>query len=263
MGILFVLGHTACTRRPLLPSLPPEETSIPASEAGSGKKLDAAVPQPELELRVEPSAIQKGDSALLTWQARYANSVIIDHNIGTVDAWGRIKFFPDETTTYRVAAEGPGGTVEKTARVEVFSDEQAPLWADDLRKKPLEEQFNYFVKPVFFKFDKAELTQEAKLTLDGNMDWLKRVENTGFQFFIEGHCDRRSTEEHNLALGDKRAQVVKEYMVASGVDPRRILTISIGGERPFNMRETEEAWALNRRAHFILIREGEDSTAGD
>ena len=221
------------------------------------------MPRPELELRVEPSAIQKGESALLTWQARYADRVIIDHNIGTVDASGRIKFFPDETTTYRVEAEGPGGTVEKTARVEVFSDQQAPLWADDLRDKPLKEQFSYFVKPVFFKLDSAELTEEAKLTLGGNIDWLQRVENMGWRFFIEGHCDRRGTEEYNLALGDRRAQVVKEYMVAYGVDPGRILTISVGEERPFNMRESEEAWALNRRAQFLLIREGEESTTGN
>ena len=256
---IFVLNNTACTRRP--PPLPPPPETAPApSETESQPAPDLEATAPELELRVEPSAIRTGESALLTWEARYADRVTIDHNIGTVDTAGKIKFFPEETTTYQVAAEGAGGRVEKAVTVEVLTAEKGSLWVEDLRDKPTAERFNYFVKPVFFGFDSAGLDEEAKLTLEGNWRWLQRTENAGLRFLIAGHCDERGTEEYNLALGDKRAQVVKEYMVALGIDPSRIGSISFGEERPFDTRQSEEAWALNRRAHFALLPESADKT---
>jgi peptidoglycan-associated lipoprotein len=67
---------------------------------------------------------------------------------------------------------------------------------------------------------------------------------------IEGHCDERGTVEYNLALGEKRAQAVKEYLVTYGVEGERLDTVSYGEERPLDPRSTEEAWAKNRRAHM-------------
>ncbi len=71
---------------------------------------------------------------------------------------------------------------------------------------------------------------------------------------IEGHCDERGTEEYNLALGDRRAQAVKAYLVQLGVDPNRMETISFGEERPFAPGYDEAAYQLNRRAHFVVTR---------
>jgi len=71
---------------------------------------------------------------------------------------------------------------------------------------------------------------------------------------IEGHCDERGTEEYNLGLGDKRANSARDYLVSLGVSATRIKTISYGEERPFDPAHTEEAWAKNRRAHFVLIK---------
>lgn len=210
---------------------------------------------PKLEVHVEPSAIRKGESALLSWEARDAHQVSINQNIGSVATSGKIKFFPEETTTYTVSAEGAGGRVERSVRVAVLDEEVSGVSSENLRDKPLDERFNFFVKPVFFEFDNADLSDEAKLTLDGNVRWLLQAENLTIKFIVEGHCDERGTEEYNLALGDKRAQVVKQYLTEKGVDPSRIVTLSFGEERPFDAHETEEAWALNRRAHFVLIQE--------
>lgn len=68
---------------------------------------------------------------------------------------------------------------------------------------------------------------------------------------IEGHCDERGTSEYNMALGERRASMAKEYMVNLGVQPERMTTVSYGEERPFAAGSNEEAWALNRRAHFV------------
>jgi len=208
--------------------------------------------KPHLELRIEPQRIAPGESALLTWETRNANEVRIEPNIGTVDLTGRIKFFPDETTTYGVTAEGPGGRTTKSIRVEVVGDRSTEISVEDMTGLSLAEQFSKSVRPVFFVFDSAELSQEAQSTLDENIRWLSRLENNRLSFVLEGHADERGSEEYNLALGDMRAQVVKEYLVAKGIDLSRITTISLGEERPFETGTTEEAYALNRRTHFSI-----------
>ncbi|MDA2923096.1 OmpA family protein [Acidobacteria bacterium AH-259-L09] len=212
------------------------------------------MPAPELEVLIEPSVIRQGDSALLRWEAQNADHVLISHNIGVVETSGRIKFFPDETTTYEVIAEGPGGRIAKAVTVDVLQDKTPRISAEDLPSRSLGEQFSYFVKPVFFAYNSAQLSEEARLRLDGNIRWLTRLENRGIRFLIEGHCDERGTEEYNLALGDKRAQTVMAYLVRHGIDALRMATLSLGEERPFDPRPMEEAWALNRRAHFVLVK---------
>jgi peptidoglycan-associated lipoprotein len=71
---------------------------------------------------------------------------------------------------------------------------------------------------------------------------------------IEGHCDNRGTTEYNLALGDRRANAAREYLVSLGVDASRIRTVSYGKERPFCTQDTEECWQQNRRAHFLFTQ---------
>lgn len=103
---------------------------------------------------------------------------------------------------------------------------------------------------VFFDFDKYNLTSEAKSTLEGNAGELKRASDA--RIIIEGHCDERGTKSYNLALGEKRAQAAKDYLVALGINGTRISTVSYGKERPFDPGHNEAAWAKNRRAHFVL-----------
>ena len=82
-------------------------------------------------------------------------------------------------------------------------------------------------------------------------DWLKK--NGQYSLLVEGHCDERGTEQYNLALGDKRANTAKEYLMTLGVDGSRIRTVSYGEERPFDPGHDEAAWAKNRRAHLVLV----------
>lgn len=99
---------------------------------------------------------------------------------------------------------------------------------------------------VFFDFDKYNLKPEARETLQRQADWLKKYPSVTVT--VEGHCDERGTREYNLALGERRANSAKNYLVALGVDPNRIKTISYGKERPAVTGSTEAAWSQNRRA---------------
>jgi peptidoglycan-associated lipoprotein len=99
---------------------------------------------------------------------------------------------------------------------------------------------------VFFAFDRSDITPEAQQILARQADWLRRYPNVAVT--IEGHCDERGTREYNLALGERRAQAVKNVLAASGIPASRISTISYGKERPIVVGSNEEAWAQNRVA---------------
>jgi len=105
---------------------------------------------------------------------------------------------------------------------------------------------------VHFDFDRYDIRPEDRTTLNGLADWL--VRNSAASLLVEGHCDERGTDEYNLALGERRATAVKDYLAASGVDRARISTISYGEERPLDPGQNEEAWAKNRRGHFVLSK---------
>ena len=103
---------------------------------------------------------------------------------------------------------------------------------------------------VFFGFDRYDLTAEAQAQLQKDAAWLKTYPQ--YRFVIEGHCDDRGTREYNLALGERRATAVKNYLVALGIDANRMQTISYGKERPAVVGDNESAWAQNRRAVIVL-----------
>jgi len=107
---------------------------------------------------------------------------------------------------------------------------------------------------VFFDFDSVVLNAEATSVLDGQAAWLKQYPDVVVT--IEGHADERGTREYNLALGDRRANAVRNYLVALGIDQERILTISYGEERPADPGHDESAWAQNRRAVTTVATTG-------
>ncbi len=98
---------------------------------------------------------------------------------------------------------------------------------------------------VHFGFDRFDLTNEARSVLDAQAEWLKR--HGAIAVTIAGHADERGTREYNLALGERRAISVRNYLIALGIDPGRIRTVSYGKERPVDPGSTEEAWGKNRR----------------
>jgi peptidoglycan-associated lipoprotein len=105
-------------------------------------------------------------------------------------------------------------------------------------------------KPAFFGLDSSELDDAGRAIVSGNADIMKKYPT--WVVTIEGHCDERGTAEYNLGLGELRAVAVKTYLVALGISPDRLRTVSYGKEFPFDMGHTEAAWAKNRRAHFVI-----------
>jgi len=103
---------------------------------------------------------------------------------------------------------------------------------------------------VFFDFDKYDLSSDARNTLQKQAVWLRRYPNVTIT--VEGHCDERGTREYNLALGERRANSVKDYLRALGVDLSRVKTISYGKERPVALGSNEDAWKQNRRAVTVI-----------
>jgi peptidoglycan-associated lipoprotein len=118
-----------------------------------------------------------------------------------------------------------------------------PITAADLNLQKV-------LRTVYFDFDKYDLREDARATLAGNADWLKS--NGKWRVLVEGHCDERGTNEYNMALGDKRANAVRQYLVSAGIDASRLRTISYGEERPADPGHTEASWSKNRRAELVI-----------
>ena len=103
---------------------------------------------------------------------------------------------------------------------------------------------------VFFDFDKSNIRNDQKAAIDNDVTALKA--DVTLKVLVEGHCDERGTVEYNLALGERRAKAVKDYLVAAGIPADRISVISYGKERPFVLGHDEAAWKWNRRGHFVV-----------
>lgn len=141
-----------------------------------------------------------------------------------------------------VVEEEIDDTVTETISTEVVYSELPEDLADLNARGYLED--------VFFDTDRFDLSPEARGVLAKNANWMLRYSTV--LILVEGHCDERNTREYNLALGDRRSNAVRDYLISLGVDGSRIRTISYGEERPFALGNTEEAFRLNRRAHFVI-----------
>jgi peptidoglycan-associated lipoprotein len=107
------------------------------------------------------------------------------------------------------------------------------------------------LKDIHFAFDRYDLSEEARATLAKNAEFMKKSPQARIQ--IEGHCDERGTAEYNLALGERRANSAKQYLISLGVPASQLSTISYGEEMPLDPGHNEEAWAKNRRDHFVIL----------
>jgi peptidoglycan-associated lipoprotein len=108
----------------------------------------------------------------------------------------------------------------------------------------------FLSEDIYFEFDKSSLDSMAQDVLSRKADWMRN--NADVVVSIEGHCDERGTNEYNLALGEKRAESAKAFLLDLGIEAYRISNVSYGEERPVDTGHNEEAWAKNRRAHFII-----------
>ncbi|MES0396688.1 MAG: peptidoglycan-associated lipoprotein Pal [Deltaproteobacteria bacterium] len=130
---------------------------------------------------------------------------------------------------------------EQRAR-EARQRQEASSMSEAARRAAFEDE------EIHFDFDKYVLTPQAMMILDDKAAYLR--EHSGVRVLVEGHCDDRGSNEYNLALGDRRANSAKNYLVKSGVAASRITTISYGEEQPLCMQQNESCWYRNRRGHF-------------
>jgi peptidoglycan-associated lipoprotein len=158
-----------------------------------------------------------------------------------------------------------GGCAKKVATttqaVEVKEKPVAPPPGEDVTKvepppavveEPIvrESEISSTLADIYFDFDRSDIRPDAKQALEENARWFKS--NSRARAKIEGHCDERGTTEYNLALGQRRAEAVKRFLVALGVDASRVSTISYGEERPICSDHQEGCWSKNRRGHFVV-----------
>ena len=234
-GLLALFGSavlvSGCQKKVTPP--PPAPTPAPAPA------------RPTVTLQANPTTINKGESATLTWNSTDATQLSIDPGVGTVTAEGSTKVTPSDSTTYTITATGPGGSANATAVVSV----NAPAPPPAPREASIDELWARDVKDAYFDYDKADIRADTRAALSSTADFLKA--HPSVKVTIEGHCDERGSTEYNLGLGDRRSAAVKEYLVSLGVSADRMTTVSFGKEKPFCMDHNETCWQQNRRGHFV------------
>lgn len=146
-------------------------------------------------------------------------------------------------------SEAPAEEVTPPPEVDPGDDVTAAIMSGDLQRlnQLLAEQG--LVGDVYFDYDDYDLKPEARERLSRNADFMK--EHPELVFTLEGHCDERGTNEYNLALGDRRANAAKNYLLSLGVGASAMQTLSYGEERPVCTDAAESCWSRNRRAHFL------------
>ncbi len=156
---------------------------------------------------------------------------------------------PTASTTYEITATGPGGSATANVRITVTPP---PPPAPTTTAPTLEELFTREVQDAYFDYDKADVRPDARNALSKTAEFLRSYPQ--IRVSLEGHCDERGSTEYNLALGDRRAQAAKNFLVSLGVAADRVQTISYGKERPFCAQSNENCWQQNRRGHFVMAR---------
>jgi peptidoglycan-associated lipoprotein len=150
----------------------------------------------------------------------------------------------DKAPAEQVVAADSTDSVETAGFDEAASTDRQPAMAEQDALDKLER--------IHFAFDRFTLSAAARDTLAANAAYLQT--NPGVKVDIEGHCDERGSDEYNLALGQRRAQAARDYLVSLGVPPERLETVSYGEEKPLDSAGGEKAWAENRRAEFTTVR---------
>jgi peptidoglycan-associated lipoprotein len=196
----------------------------------------------------------------MTWTSRNAASVDIQPGIGMVmpPAGGDRQVSPASSVTYTATATGPCGTAADTLRVTV--NEPPPPAPAASRggttatppapSLTTAQLFDRNMQPINFDYDKADIRDDQKEKLQTAASYLKA--NPNVRLTIEGHTDERGSEEYNLALGDRRANAVKQSLMTQGIAESRLNSVSYGEERPSCSQPTEECYSQNRRAAFKL-----------
>lgn len=210
---------------------------------------------PMAMIAVSPAQINRGQTATLSWNSRLADQLQISPGIGGVtDRRGTMNVNPTQTTTYTLAVQGRGGQAQDSTTLTVIQPPPPPPPPAPKTAGPsLEELFAQNVADIFFEFDRADISAEAAAKLERVAAFLRA--NPQARILIEGHCDEIGTEQYNLQLGARRANVTRDALVRLGANPAQIDTVSRGKTRQFcSDSMAEPCRQLNRRAHFVLQR---------
>jgi peptidoglycan-associated lipoprotein len=250
--VVLALSVTACKKKAGAPPPPPPPPAKPAPPPP---------PAPAARITsfsVEPTSIQRGQSANLSWAVANATDISIDSGIGAVQANGTRSVSPNNTTTYTLTARGAGGTDTRSVTLTVTAPPPPPPPPPAAPKRTgaqifTEELANMGLSDALFDYDKSDIRDDARTTLTRAADVLKRAfaVGDGFNVTLEGHCDERGSAEYNLGLGDRRATSAKEFLVQLGVSADKIRTISYGKDRPVCTEANEACYQRNRRAHLV------------
>jgi peptidoglycan-associated lipoprotein len=234
-GIILV----GCAKKPVAMPLPPPPPVPVAPPA-----------RPTITLQASSTFIQKGETVTLSWSSTNATSLTLSPGVGSVAPEGSTRVTPDSSTTYTINASGPGGTADASTRITVAAAPPPP--APPQPKATIEELFRANVFDAFFDLDRADIRPDARDALARTAEFLRSY--LEIKVTIEGHCDERGSTEYNLALGERRAQAVRQFLISLGVAPERMETVSFGKEKPFCTVSDEDCWQQNRRGHFTLAR---------
>ena len=245
--VVTLIGVSAgCKKKaPLPPAPPPPQADVqqppPAPKAPVIQNFVA-----------EPGKIELGRAATLRWKVADATEIDIDQGIGSVATEGSREVSPENATTYRLQAKGPGGAASATASVLVTTPEP-PAEAPATPRPSLRERLASEVVDVFYDFDQSSLREDALDALNRNAAVLKSLftDFPGGVITIEGHCDERGSAEYNIGLGDRRASSAREFLNRLGVPEERLSIISYGKEKPQCSEPDEGCWQKNRRVHFV------------
>jgi outer membrane protein OmpA-like peptidoglycan-associated protein len=200
----------------------------------------AAIPAPTVSLSANPTSIEKGKCASLTWSATNATRVSIDQGIGNVGSSGSRKVCPGKTTGYMINAMGEGGTRTASTTVNVKPPPAAPKVVDRLTVH------------VNFDSNKADIRKADIAELQKAIAFVKKY--PGYKVSVEGHTDDRGSVKYNQTLSEKRALAVKNYLLDNGVGDRdKVSTAGYGESRPKADNKTEKGRFENRRVEILIL----------
>ena len=210
-----------------------------------------SAPAPTATITADPQAIDQGQSVVLNWRTTNATKVSID-GIGDVPVNGTQTVSPANSTNFHLVATGDGGTTDASVRVTVRVPTMPGNAGEGEGAGGADAEFHAHVKDIFFGYDSYEIQPEAQTSISQAAQYLQN--HPGIRIVIGGYCDDRGSAEYNITLGENRANAAKQALVAAGISPDRIRTVSYGKERQFCTEETESCWQQNRRDQFSIDR---------
>ena len=210
---------------------------------------------PTAVLTADPLAIDLGQSVVLNWRTKDADTVTID-GIGSVNVNGTQTVAPSNSTNFHLTSKGPGGTTEASVRVTVRVPVAPTVPTGDTANTNgdmgSEEAFHQNVQDIYFDYDSYELRADAQTNAAHAASYLQS--HPSIKVVIGGYCDDRGSAEYNLALGENRANAAKTALTNAGIASSRLRVVSYGKEKQFCTEQDESCYQQNRRAQFSLDR---------